>query len=296
MAGTAPTVTFSVTNPLNNDAPYDLANDAELQASPLSLYVAWDTVDYSNAGAGTSNAQPLSTNVYNSGVLQATDNGNYTYNLTLGVVDAAATGSGVVTFQGRVESATNGRLPVKNAFKYFAITDDPLNPKARRTSVDIERCNDCHSLTTFHGTNRNDLIEHCQICHIADAARSGTNGPMDMKHFLHRKHAVDDIGYPQRSSNCKACHTNDGFYPVEASSGVLATSDDRGSSDADPTNNKRFTPNSAACGVCHTSPDDLVHMTRHGGSFDACQDADGTLRERVDCVRYRRGQDRRIAV
>jgi OmcA/MtrC family decaheme c-type cytochrome len=283
-AGTAPTVTFSVTDPMNNDAPYDLANDAELQASPLKLYVAWDTVDYSNAGAGTDNAQPQSTNVYNAlGVLQATPNGDFTYNLALGTVDAAATGSGVVTFEGRVESATNGRLPVKNAFKYFGITDDPLNPESRRSSVDIDRCNDCHSLTTFHGTNRNDLIEHCQICHIADAARGSGNGPMDIKHFLHRKHAVDDIGYPQRSSNCKACHTNDGFYPVSAFSGVLATSTSRGVPAAtDPTDNNRITPNSAACGVCHASADERLHMVQNGGSFDACQEADGTLRERVD--------------
>jgi OmcA/MtrC family decaheme c-type cytochrome len=105
---------------------------------------------------------------------------------------------------------------------------------------------------------------------------------MDMKHFLHRKHAVDDIGYPQRSSNCKACHTNDGFYPVSAFDGVLATSTNRGMDAADPTDNNRITPNSAACGVCHTSADERLHMVQNGGSFDACQEADGTLRERVD--------------
>jgi hypothetical protein len=108
---------------------------------------------------------------------------------------------------------------------------------------------------------------------------------MDMKHFLHRKHAVDDIRYPQRSSNCKACHTNDGFYPVSAFSGVLATSINRGTvggpDETDPTDNNRITPNSAACGVCHASADERLHMVQNGGSFDACQEADGTLRERV---------------
>ena len=103
---------------------------------------------------------------------------------------------------------------------------------------------------------------------------------MDMKHFLHRKHAVDDIRYPQRISNCKACHTNDGFYPVSAFSGVLATSTNRGTVTTDPTDNNRMTPNSAACGVCHSTSGS--HFDRHGGSLDACQEADGTLRVRVD--------------
>jgi len=207
--GTAPDVTFSVSNPQNNDALYDLANNVVLTASPLRFYVAWSSLDYSNAGAGTNNAQPQATDVYANGILQATDNGDFTYSLTLGMVAPAATGSGVVNFEGNVASSV-GTLPVTTAFKYFSITDDPLVP--RRVVVDIERCNDCHSLTSFHAT-RNNSIESCQICHLADAARGGnpSRGPMDMKHFIHRKHAVDAIRYPQRVTNCLACHTDDPF-------------------------------------------------------------------------------------
>jgi len=280
--GTAPMVTFSVTDPLNADAPYDLANDPKLMASPLRFYVAWDTVDYSNVGNGGNNAQPEQTVVYDSGNLLASDNGDFTYTLTLGSVAPAATGSGVVTFEGKVASG-DGDLPVTTTFKYFGITDDPMSPAPRRTSVDIERCNDCHALTSFHGTS-NDRIEACEVCHIADAARRGSPslGPMDMKHFLHRKHAIDDIRYPQRVSNCLACHTDDGFYTVSADSGVLATSINRGADTVDPTDNNRITANTAACGVCHTSVDAEVHMVQNGGSFDACQEVDGTLRERVD--------------
>ena len=105
---------------------------------------------------------------------------------------------------------------------------------------------------------------------------------MDMKHFLHRKHAVDiDVRYPQRTSNCIACHTDDGFYPVASDSGVLATSTNRGTETTDPTDNNRIAPNSSACGVCHTSADAQVHIVQNGGSFDACQESDGSLRERV---------------
>jgi OmcA/MtrC family decaheme c-type cytochrome len=281
--GTAPTVAFSVTDPQNNDAPYDLANDAELAASPLRFYVAWNTIDYSNAGNGVDNSQPEGTNVFDAGVLQASDNGDFTYSLTLGTVAPAATGSGVITFEGNVASA-DGVVPVTTSFKYFGITDDPMSPVPHRASADIERCDDCHALTSFHGSTRNDSIESCEVCHVADAARGGdpSRGPMDMKHFLHRKHAVDDILYPQRVSNCLACHTDDGFYPVSADSGVLATSVDRGPDTVDPTDNNRITANTAACGVCHTSADARVHMEQNGGSFDACQETDKTVRQRVD--------------
>ena len=105
---------------------------------------------------------------------------------------------------------------------------------------------------------------------------------MDVKHFLHRKHAIDDIRYPQRVSNCLACHTEDGFYPVSSDSGVFATSFDQGMNPADPTDNTRASPNSATCGVCHTSSDARAHMTGNGGSYDACTETDGTTRERVN--------------
>ena len=275
-----PRVRFSVTDPTNGDAPYDLATDPELKASPLAFYVAWNTVDYSNAGSGNNNAGPKRTDVYSGGVLQATDNMDFTYSMDLGTVAAGVTGSGVVTFEGQVVRAS-GNLPVTTAHRYFTITGDPLNPTPRRSSVDIERCNDCHELTRFHDT-RNNSIESCQVCHHADAARGGTRGPMDMKHFLHRRHAVDtDVRYPQRIENCKACHTDDGFYPVSAFSGVLATSTDRGSDPLVPRNNTRKSPNSAVCEVCHTGNEAQLHMEQNGGSLDACQDENGVITEKV---------------
>ncbi len=50
----------------------------------------------------------------------------------------------------------------------------------------------------------------------------------------------------------------------------------------DPSNNNRFSPNAAACGVCHQDSDATVHMVQNGSSFDACQETDGTLLERID--------------
>jgi OmcA/MtrC family decaheme c-type cytochrome len=188
-----------------------------------------------------------------------------------------------VNLEGRV-TTSDGNAPVTTASRFFAITDDPANPVQRRSSVDIERCNDCHALISQHGSRNNNTIETCQVCHTANAARRGdpSAGPMDMKHFLHRKHAIDDIRYPQRVSNCTACHVDGGFYPLAADSGVLASSFDRGAVSTDPTDNTRTSPNSAACGVCHSSASAQAHFVQNGGSFDACQETDGTLRERLD--------------
>lgn len=276
---TAPVVRFSVTNPLANDAPYDLAANPELFGR-LRFYVAWNTIEFTNNGLATENAQPESTSVYEDSVLQANDNSDGTYELELTAVAAIATGSGAVTLEGYVEDPDIGRLLVTSANEYFAITDPQNSPVARRVAVDIDLCSDCHKPLTFHGSGRNDSVEVCQVCHIPDAARSSDNGPMDMKYFIHRIHAVDGIRYPQPVSNCLACHTEDGFYPASLSTGILATSNTRGADETDPTDNNRFSPNSAACVVCHE--DGRGHMEGRGGSFDACQEADGTLRVRVD--------------
>jgi OmcA/MtrC family decaheme c-type cytochrome len=304
-AASSPTVRIAISNPQLGDpdeqtARYDLENDPELAASSLNLRLAWNTIDYANWGAGTSNGAPQSAAVYAGGILQASPNGDLTYNLAVGSVPDGTTGTGVIIFEGGVQIAgavPPATAPVTAAYYYFGITDDP--PIDRRTRADIERCNDCHGLTTYHGGNRNNSLQDCQVCHNANAARGGSpsRGPMDMKHFLHRKHAVDtDVHYPQRTSNCLACHTDDGFYPVASDSGVLATSVNRGDSGAttpppveeDPSNNNRYSPNAAACGVCHDDDmnnlgvHDRDHMENYGSSFDACQDQSGALSERVN--------------
>ncbi len=280
-----PTVRFAISNPQmggpdDQNARYDLENNAELQSSSITLRLAWSTVDYSNTGSDTNNAQPQNAGVFSSGMLQATPNGDLTYNLDLGAVPEGTTGSGVIVLEGGVNTE-DGRAPVTTAYRYFSITDDAADPVPRRTAVDIARCNDCHEITTAHNNGRNNAIENCQVCHVANAARS-RGGPMDMKHYIHRKHAVDDIRYPQRTSNCLACHTNDGFYPVSSDSGVQASSVNRGTDAAIPENNNRISANAAACGVCHDSADAQAHMTQNGASFDACQETDGTLHERIN--------------
>ncbi len=97
-----------------------------------------------------------------------------------------------------------------------------------------------------------------------------------------------DVKYPQRLSNCTACHTDGGYYPVNFDSGVLATTISTGADPASPLDDVNITPNAAVCSSCHTTSDAKLHMEQNGASFDACQGADGTLSVRVNYLRRRR--------
>jgi OmcA/MtrC family decaheme c-type cytochrome len=319
---TAPVVDFSITDPSNNDKPYDLANDPEITGSNLRFTLAWNTRDYFNEGSGSNPAQTARTNLFSGGVLSATDkmDGQGTYSLKLSTVPAMTTipitGSGAVTLEGHPVvqiGTTMQNVPATSAVAYFGI-EDPADITPRRQKVDIKRCDICHERLSLHGGSRNDNPQVCVTCHNpnatdinrrpADPATTPdgkAEEAIDFKYLIHKIHAANvdnpfyiygfsgeatpftDTRYPQRLSNCTACHTDDGFYPVSSDSGVLATTISTGADPASPLDDVNITPNTAACSACHTTNDDAVHMTTlGGGSFNACQDADGNLTERVD--------------
>ncbi|MGB5577809.1 MAG: OmcA/MtrC family decaheme c-type cytochrome, partial [Woeseiaceae bacterium] len=65
--GEVPVVEFSVTDPTNGDAPYDIQNDSEFTTcdegvSRLAIGIAWDTTDYTNVDSGNGPGQPVSMN------------------------------------------------------------------------------------------------------------------------------------------------------------------------------------------------------------------------------------------
>ncbi len=114
------TVTFSVTNTLNGDSPYNLASDPAFMGveSRLSLQVAWDTLDYTNTGSGVAPALPMSVGIVQGGRLSTN-----VLSLSGGLYKARskplptnATGTGVVVMEGRPVSG-GSTLPVKTAYK-----------------------------------------------------------------------------------------------------------------------------------------------------------------------------------
>jgi OmcA/MtrC family decaheme c-type cytochrome len=316
--GTAPVVNFSITDPTSKNRPYDLANDPEITRSNLAFELAWNTVDYFNVGSGVNPAQPTRTPLISNGALSPAtiDNQDGTYTLPLKTIPNGTsiqiTGSGAVILEGHPVidvGATTELVPATSAAAYFGITDDPANPTPRRQKVDIMLCNNCHERLSLHNGVRNDNPSVCVTCHNPNATdiccrpsdpATTPDGKkeeaIDFKTMIHRIHAANivvydyvsgamdfrAVRYPQRLSNCTACHTDDGFYPVAADSGVLATTIDTGASRASPLDDINITPNAAVCSSCHTTSAAASHMKNNGASFDACQGADGNLTVRVD--------------
>jgi len=204
-------VTFSVTDPSNANTPYNIRADAPFYpvtgAKTLNILIGWDTRDYTNTGSDRTPAQPISINALTS----ATAAGGGSFTVTSPVaIPATVTGSGVVAIEGHPAAQADPtnpaspydvRVPVKNVFQTFAITGS--SAIARRSVVDINKCNLCHGNLSLHGNNRTGEIQVCVICHNGNAtdinrrpagAPSGTvdnkrEEAIDFKYMIHAIHA-----------------------------------------------------------------------------------------------------------
>ncbi len=207
--GETPVIQFSVTDPTNGDAPYDINNDPEFTTgggvSRLAILIGWDTVDLNNAGSGTGDTpgRPISINPLGGA---ATNLGGGVFEITSTLpIPVTATGTGVVGIEGHPaaqddEGAFTIRAPVTSVVDYFTITDG--TPVPRRTVVDIAKCDQCHEQLSLHGSNRNDEPGLCVICHNpndtdiarrpadpADTLDGKKEESIDFKRMIHGIHA-----------------------------------------------------------------------------------------------------------
>lgn len=192
--GQSPVITFSVTDPTNGDASYDLENDPEFTGSGarLAMAISWPNNDFTNVSndAGTSTTgrpvgQAISISVAG-GDLPAgvTSNGDGTYTVNTGMLSTPlvvpsttpALGSGTVILEGHPAGDFNSdgsfddSVPATSAAKAFAITDS--SPRARRAVVDVANCQNCHGVNdglSLHGGNRTDNVLVCSTCHNPNA-------------------------------------------------------------------------------------------------------------------------------
>lgn len=185
-AGAKPVITFSVTDPTNADAPYDIKTAAAFTAggaSTLTVKLGWNTsADFGNDGSGQAYGQPVSINLLNNAaVVAGATPGTYTVTSTV-AIPATQTGTLRVLMEGHPagDVTTAGtftdRLRVKSAFKDYAITGTVA---PRRTVVDIAKCNVCHGVLSLHGNNRTDEPGVCAVCHnpnATDASRRPKDG------------------------------------------------------------------------------------------------------------------------
>ena len=313
--GEFPEVQFSVTDPTNGDAAYNIQTDPEFTdcgPSRLAVSIGWSSEpDYTNSGTGNAPAQPVSINPLTACGGTSTDNGDGSFTVTSSVaVPAEVTGTLAVTIDGHpaldvnpeVEGAE--RIAVTNAVAYAAVTDAEAQP--RRNAVAIEKCDDCHNQLSMHGNNRTDEPEVCVVCHNPNATdinrrnppcsdELGTDdAPIDMKRMIHLIHAsgatgvpyevcgfgnsvhVYDVAYPGHLNNCEGCHEPGGYYPVEPGE-ILGTTVDVGADPASPIDDVVISPNASVCSSCHVSDLAKTHMEQNGGDFAATKAADSTL-------------------
>ena len=216
--GEFPVVQFSVTDPLNGDAPYNIQTDPEFTdcgPSRLAISIGWSTEpDYTNTGSGNTPAQPVSINPLTACGGTSTDNGDGTFTVTsTTAVPVGTVGTLAVTVDGHpaldVNPETPGaeRIAVTNAVDYAVVTD--TDPQERRNAILIDKCDDCHNRLSLHGNNRTDEPEVCVVCHnpnATDVSRrvppctddlgSTDDVPIDFKRMIHRIHDSGRTGVP----------------------------------------------------------------------------------------------------
>lgn len=205
-------VTFSVTNPMNANAPYNILTHPAFTsrsggASRLAILIGWETRDITNTGSGNNFAQPVSIDPLSFGATPATDNLDGTFSVTAKVaIPANVTGSGMAAIEGHPAGDFDGdgtyadRVPVTNVFRSFAITGAAV--ENRRVVVSMANCNRCHGQLSLHGNNRTDEPQVCIICHNANATDrgrrpgAGASTPdgkveeaIDFKYMIHSIHA-----------------------------------------------------------------------------------------------------------
>lgn len=291
--GDFPQVTFSITNPLDNNKPYDIKTDPLWTGGTLRLRLAWSTTDYTNPGY--SEPMPDATDALTNAVANA--NGTYTLTSDFAIPDGsktpfiAATGSGVAFLMGRTSSSSQyGQTTFLMNPAYFPITDATAVP--RRQVVSIAKCNACHGFKMEHGNLRTNTVAECEMCHNPRMATTdnppGEQVSLDFKRIIHEIHAagirttpltIDSpygdhtfdtsvVQFPGHLNDCNTCHVNNS-YQLPLPSNVLASTYNMGANLADPSDDLRITPTAAVCSACHDSSSAKDHMVQNGADFSA---------------------------
>ncbi|MGB5080926.1 MAG: OmcA/MtrC family decaheme c-type cytochrome [Burkholderiales bacterium] len=201
--GDTPTLTFKIEK--DGVGLADFRSDPAFTgggASTLNIRLAWSTRDIGNAGSGQNYGQPATINLLTAAsVAPGATAGTYT--VTGSTIPVGTTGSLRVFMDGHPagDVTTPGtftdRLPTKSVFKDFKIDDATV--VARRSVVDIAKCDGCHRRLSLHGNNRTDEPGVCVNCHNPNATdksrRTGvgvdgkTEESIDFKRMIHAIHA-----------------------------------------------------------------------------------------------------------
>ncbi len=304
LPGQTASVTFKVTD--NNGAPVSLTADG----ASFNLKLGYQTIDYTN-NLMENYGQPLTVSV---STASANPDGSYTKAFSK-PIPASATGIAVIGMEGRksytITSIHKGTVNISiggqsTQFYVDLATGAQVNdPKLqRRKSVDINKCNNCHTRLSLHGANRVNSIEECVICHNPDATDKGQR-PADpsttpdglversihfktLIHGIHtgENHSVkpfviygfggsvndfSDVTYPRDRRECMACHIDSKASGFPLPAGALGTTTSTGSKTNDDSDNVRTQPMTATCTSCHDSANTATHVAdKTSGGQETC--------------------------
>src|ERR1039457_6663297 len=283
--GSAPVVTFSVTDKSNNAV--DIS-----KITYIRVILGGPNVDY-QTGPGAMRVSEDPSKTPGSG-------GLYTYTMT-NKIPTGAVGSFTVSIEARnsvtllpgttiATTATDAAAPVQ-----FYFTVDKSAVVARRQVGSTAKCGACHvDLTFIHSGNRAGSQE-CVICHNPSLS-DGTSGQSvsfaTQIHSIHRGENLanpyvlgstnyQDVRFPGDLRDCTTCHLP-GTYLVENVGAKVAVASPGGFTKTTP-------PISAACQGCHddlaTASHALANTTILGESRPPCHKA--TEQFSVDRVHQR---------
>jgi len=274
--GSAPTVTFSLSDEFGPMNPADLGRFRITLAGPNDDFLFYAQED----ALGRLTA--------------AGDNWSYRFTTRL---PFDAEGSYSVGFEGRMGVTLNEgedneftmNEQMQNFIYEFAVTDLVAVP--RRMIVDDAKCEDCHSNLSLHGANRNDANGYCQTCHRPNATDAivrleGVDESIHFKYMIHKLHmgaelengfivygyrnSVHDyshVEFPGDLRNCESCHVDDTY--------LLPLPDDVAPTFSPATAiNPIMLPVAASCLSCHDSDSAASHSlsntTELGESCNTC--------------------------
>jgi OmcA/MtrC family decaheme c-type cytochrome len=278
-AGKSPSVVFSIND--KNGQPV-----APSTMNRMSLVLAGPTSDY----ASYVSEDPRKAAVANK-------DGTYTYTFKA-TIPAGATGTYSVGVEGyRNFTFPAGQRPknpseqtIRNAGinQVISFSVDGSTDASRRTVVEIDNCNGCHSSLSVHGDNRNQVVM-CVLCHnpnTTDAAmRTAALLPaetVDFRTLIHKIHRGEnlttpytiygfggskndftDIRFPGDLRDCEKCHVNSSEQ-LPLSDALLNVQTPRGYINPTP-------PTTAACTACHTDKSAMSHAVANTTSLgEAC--------------------------
>jgi OmcA/MtrC family decaheme c-type cytochrome len=307
-AGSKPVVTFSVTDPTNANAPYDIktAPAFKAAASRLNVELGWTTAGTADVGnEGLAFGQPVSINALTLSV-PGTAAGTFTVTSPV-AIPAGQTGTLRAVLDGhpvgdaQFPGSFTDILPVTSVFRDVAISGTAA---ARRVVVDVAKCNVCHGTLSLHADNRiyNNEPGVCAVCHNPNATdrsqriAAGAAGEeaIDLKTMIHAIHAgqadkggfrtvgitiygagpkandFSGVVFPGKLNNCTNCHTSTSYQLT----GIWATPtaskvlSTTVSTGADTIASADNLRNSPTASVCSSCHDSTVAKTHMQDAFN----------------------------